>query len=138
MKYSHAVFGAFMMNGLGGLLIQYLAKQHPSYGVPSLAISCFTAFIFTLVLGEKVNESRASLPASTVVGLLAGLGWAGGLVWQVQAISLVPGYILFPCIAGSCTLLVSVVSRFVFGEKIGVNGILGIGFCVLAVVLLSV
>lgn len=137
MKYAHAVFLTFAMNGLGGLVIQYVAKINPNYGVPCLALSCLTAFILTILLGEKTPSSSSSVAVSVVVGLVAGLGWAGGLIWQVQAISLVPGYILFPCIAGCCTLLVSVVSRFVFHEKIGLNGIVGIGFCVLAVVLLS-
>ncbi len=137
MKYSHAVIGTFAMNGFGMLIMQYLAKYDAKYGVPCLALSCLTAFIFVAIFGEKA-ETHGAITASVVTGLVAGLGWAGGLIWQMQAMSLVPGYILFPCIAGSCTLLVSVVSRFVFGEKIGVNGMVGIGFCVLAVVLLSV
>lgn len=136
MKYTHAVIGTFAMNGIGMLIMQYLAKYDSKYGVPCLALSCLTAFIFVILFGKKA-ESNGALIASVITGLVAGLGWAGGLIWQMQAMGLVPGYILFPCIAGSCTLLVAVVSRFVFGEKLGTSGMVGIGFCVLAVVLLS-
>ncbi len=137
MNYSTAVFGTFLMNGLGMLVMQYLAKYNAKYGVPCLALSCLTAFILTSLFGEK-TEGNGKIPASLLTGIIAGLGWAGGLVWQQQAISLVPGYIIFPTVAGVCTLMVSVVSRVVFHEEIGKEGAWGIGLCVLAVVLLSI
>lgn len=141
MKYMQAVTAVFLTNGFVMLLMQYLPKSGVTdgYVVPCLALMCGTGMIFSFfVKGEKQPEGSASKLGSVGAGLVAGLFWAAGLTTQVLAVPLVPGYILFPVIAGANTLLVTVASRYVFKEHIGRRGVIGIGLCVLAIVLFSV
>lgn len=141
MKYMQAVTAVFLTNGFVMLLMQYLPKSGATngYAVPCLALMCGTGIIFTfLKKGEIPVNARVSKLGSMIAGAVAGIFWAAGLTTQVLAVPLVPGYILFPVIAGANTLFVSVIARYAFKEHIGRRGMIGIGLCVLAIVLLSV
>lgn len=142
MRYMQAVTAVFLTNGFVMLLMQYLPKSGDTkgYAVPCLALMCGTGLIFTLLQkGDFKQATTAKFRfGSVAAGLIAGLFWAAGLTTQVLAVPLVPGYILFPVIAGANTLLVTIISRYVFKEHIGRRGMIGIGLCVLAIVLLSV
>ena len=74
---------------------------------------------------------------SIVIGALGGIGTAVGLSASMAAASVLPGYIAFPIISGGTLLIVALIGRIVFKERIGPYGIAGIVVGACAIGLLS-
>ena len=84
------------------------------------------------ISGRKRIEGKA-----VSIALLGGLGTAVGMSSNMTAAAILPGYVVFPLVNGGTLVLVAVIGRLVFKERIGAFGVAGILAGIASIILLS-
>lgn len=136
MTYRQLIAIAFVMNGLTMLGMQAVGRIGSPGAIPVILLAMYgTGAVITLV--QATMRRRPIEMKNVLIGIMGGLGTSIGVGLNVRAVQLLPGYIVFPLINGGIILIVVLLGRFVFKEKIGGFGIAGILAGIAAIILLS-
>jgi multidrug transporter EmrE-like cation transporter len=127
-----------LTNGMGAFGLKVIAAWKLPSGVkiPYLAI-WYAAGMATVGLPMLLNGFRMKRAELTWGGVMALLSIGGQLSMATALDMGVPGSIVFPVSAGGSLILVVVAGRVLFGERINLPSMLGVGVGLLAVVLLT-
>ncbi len=128
---------AFLANGSAQFLQKYLhVVGLGAYQKPAL-ITLYTAgALFAVVLLLWFRGRLTRLEA--LFGIGVGLTSYAGNAALLRALGDTPAYIVFPMVVGGPILTVAILSRLLFGERLGTPGKIGILFGFMAVVLLTI
>lgn len=136
---------AFLGGGSLGVLVkthQYLfpGQYMVSYLVIGFLTAAVTAGVLIIIRRMKHGDSIHTIRHKNVAYLVlaAGITTAVGNYLFVKMVSVVPTVVLFPVINGTQIILMTIVSVFIFKEKLTFRAILGILIGVIAVVLISI
>ena len=136
MTYRKLISASFVLNGLTMICTQAVGKLHLTAHIPMVLFFVYSvggvmALVHMAWVGKPIEGK------SIVIGALGGIGTAVGLSASMAAASVLPGYIVFPIISGGTLLIVALIGRIVFKERIGPYGIAGIVAGACAIGLLS-
>jgi len=136
MIYRRLISAAFVFNGLTMVCTQAVGKVGLREFIPIVLF--FVYAVAGLMALVHMYQQRKPIEAkSVVIGALGGIGTAVGLSANMAASAVLPGYIAFPIINGGTLLMVALVGKVVFRERIGPYGIAGIIAGACAIGLLS-
>lgn len=137
-----------LLSFLGGGALGVLIKTHQyyfpgqymiSYLVIGFLSAALLAGVLIIIRRVKHGERLEALKHKNVIYLvlIAGITTAVGNYFFVKLISDIPTVVLFPVSNGGQIVLMTVISVFVFKEKLTPRSILGIIIGVIAIVLIS-
>jgi len=136
MTYRRLILVAFVLNGLNMLGLKALGEMGPA-ALPIALLVLYATSTPPALLDARSGAKRLDRN-SLLIGVIAGVASVIGISAQVLACGLIPAYVVFPVSAGGTLLLVVIVGRLVFKERIGPYGIAGMALGAAAVALLSV
>ncbi len=136
MTYRRLMLASFIFNGLTMICTQAVGKIGLQHFIPVVLFFVY-AVAGLIALVYMMREKKPIEGKSIVIGAIGGIGTAVGLSANMAAASVLPGYIAFPIINGGTLLMVALVGRVAFKEKIGPYGIAGIVVGACAIGLLS-
>lgn len=136
MTYRQLLLLAFITNGLSGIGAKAVGPLGLSAHIPLVLASMY--FVGALACLAVMCAGRSRFQRRSVaVGLLGAAGSVAGSGCLILSASLIPGYIAFPISSGGTLMLVALIGRLAFREKIGAYGILGIASGAAGIALLS-
>lgn len=136
MTYRQFLLLAFVANGLSGIGAKAVGQFGLTSHIPLVLASMYVVGAL-LCLAMLCIRQTPLQPRSAVVGLLGAAGSVAGSGCLILSASLIPGYVAFPISSGGTLILVALIGRLAFREKIGVYGILGIVSGAAGIALLS-
>ena len=136
MTYRRLIAISFIFNGFLILSFKVVNEVGLSKFTP---LVLFTAYgVSSVITGIAVVNSRIKIQRKSVlIGMLSGFSSIAGVTAYIAAAGVIPGYIVFPLVNGGTLLLVALVGRIFFHEKIGIYGIAGIIAGIVSLILLS-
>jgi multidrug transporter EmrE-like cation transporter len=137
MRYRTLVPIFFLTNGLVMITQKAVSEIGSPAAVPMAVLFMQIAAVVPAIIAVLLAR-RPFDRTSLWVGALGGLGGTIGTVFVCLAARQLPGYIVFPISGGGNLLLVALIARIAFKEKIGPYGIAGIAVGIAAIALLSV
>ena len=111
-------------SGLGNFILLYLLIF---YAIGFL-------WSFSLCLKKRIAPDRKGV----LIGTGAGISSFSGSLFLLLALKKVPGSIVFPIAIGGNLVTVSLLAAFIFRERLGRRGILGIISGIAGLILLSI
>jgi drug/metabolite transporter (DMT)-like permease len=136
MRYRTLAAIFFVSNGMTSIGMK-AASEMPVKRSVFLALLLMNAFAAVFALVVVIAERKRLVWKNTWVGALGGIGSAVGGLATCRAAQMVPGYVVFPVSSGGTLLLIVLIARLGFKEKIGPYGIAGIAVGIAAITLLS-
>ncbi len=128
---------AFLANGSAQFLQKYLHAIGLGAYQKTALVTLYVAGALFAVLLLVWFRGRLS-PREALFGMGVGLASYAGNAAMLRALGDTPAYIVFPMAVGGPILAVAIVSRLLFGERIGPYGKVGILCGFIAVILLTV
>lgn len=136
MTYRHLIALAFLLNSILVIGTKAVSEFGMTESIPMVLLIMYgTGAIMSLaytISGRKRIEGKA-----VSIALLGGLGTAVGMSSNMTAAAILPGYVVFPLVNGGTLVLVAVIGRLVFKERIGAFGEAGILAGIASIILLS-
>ena len=127
---------AFLANGSAQFLQKYLhAIGLGGYQKTALITLYMAGALFAVLLLLSFRGRLARTEA--LFGLGIGLTSYAGNAALLRALGDTPAYVVFPMVVGGPILTVAILSRFLFHERIGTAGKVGIACGFIAVILLT-
>jgi drug/metabolite transporter (DMT)-like permease len=137
MSYGQLVAIAFLGNGLTLLGMQAVGRLSVA-GASLAALVAMYAAGTAITLVQSAARPRPLRLRNVLAGIMGGAGSAVGVLYTVTATERLPGYIVFPLISGGIIVVVAIVGRVAFRERIGPWAMAGIAAGVAGIVFLSV
>lgn len=127
----------FLVDGLVMSAAQVFRHHMPQEeNFPFQVVIFVSAFVVTSVFyflrRRQLGRSELSY------GALLGVANLGNYLFLVLALALLPGVVVYPVLAGAEVGLLTLAGTIVWRERIGVRSWLGIGFAVVALVLVQI
>ena len=136
MTYRQLIALAFLLNSILAIGTKAVSEFGMAESIPMVLLIMYgTGAIMSLaytISGRKRIEGKA-----VSIALLGGLGTAVGMSSNMTAAAILPGYVVFPLVNGGTLVLVAVIGRLVFKERIGAFGVAGILAGIASIILLS-
>ena len=136
MTYRQLIALAFLLNSILAIGTKAVSEFGMAESIPMVLLIMYgTGAIMSLaytISGRKRIEGKA-----VSIALLGGIGTAVGMSSNMTAAAILPGYVVFPLVNGGTLVLVAVIGRLVFKERIGAFGVAGILAGIASIILLS-
>ena len=137
MSYGQLLAIAFLGNGLTLLGMQAAGRLRTTEASLATLLAMYAA-ASAITLIQSAARPRPVRLANLLAGMMGGLGSAVGVLYTVLATRHLPGYIVFPLTSGGIIIVVAIIGRLAFRERIGAWALAGIAVGVAGIVLLSV
>jgi drug/metabolite transporter (DMT)-like permease len=136
MSYGQLLAVAFLGNGLTLLGMQAAGRLRTTEAALATLLAMY-AVAAVITFFQSAARPRPVRLENVVTGIMGGLGSAVGVLCTVTATRHLPGYIVFPLISGGIIIVVALIGRLAFRERIGTWALAGILVGVAGITLLS-
>lgn len=116
----------------------YALQEYKSNFAMVTFIVALTLCIITLLMGNRKRGIKLKITwQEFAAGIVLGVPNSFGNIFQIMALQTIPVSVLFPSMAAGNLLISTLLSRFVFKEKLGYRQFLAVGFTCFSLILIN-